>query len=98
DEDVNIGCILNKPGDILGLSQVDDVSGRVDLMGRAEPLGNRLQLIAAAGGKPDMSAFFGECFGSGRADAFRCACDQDTFAAQMEIHEISRLVGKYLEM
>ena len=41
----------------------------VDLVGRAQALGERLQLIAAAGGEAEMAAFFGKGFGRGRADA-----------------------------
>ena len=70
DEDVDVGGILRKPGNVLGLAQVDDMSRGVDLMGEAQALGERFQLIAAAGGKTEMSAFFGKGFGRGRADAF----------------------------
>jgi hypothetical protein len=48
-------------------------------------------LIAAAGRKPEMSTFFGKSLGSGCADAFRCAGDQDALAAQMKIHGVTRL-------
>jgi hypothetical protein len=37
-----------------------------------------------------MTAFFGKGFGRRRADALRCAGDQDAFAAQMKIHGITR--------
>jgi hypothetical protein len=63
----------------------------VDLVCRAQAIGQCLQLIAAAGGQHDMGAFFGERLGGGRADALRCARDQDALAAQMEIHGITRL-------
>ena len=65
-------------------------------MGGAQALGERLQLIAAAGGKPDMTAFLGENLRGGRADALRCAGYQDALAAQMEIHGMARLVGRGL--
>ncbi len=96
DEDIDVGSILHKPGDVLGLAQVDDVSRGVDLMGEAQAFGERLQLVAAAGREPDMAAFFGKGFGGGRANALRCACYQDALAAQMEIHGITRLVGRRL--
>ena len=49
DENVDIGCILHEPHDILRLAQIDDVGGGVDLMRRSQALRERLQLIAAAG-------------------------------------------------
>ena len=60
----------------------------VDLVRRAQPFGQRLQLIAAAGGQKEMATFLGEGFGGGGADALRCAGDQDALAAQMKIHGI----------
>jgi hypothetical protein len=68
----------------------------VDLVRRAQALGQRLQLIAAAGGKAEMAAFFGKGFGGGRTDAFRCAGDQDALAAQMEVHGIALSMGSRL--
>jgi len=44
--------------------------------------------------QPEMSAFFGERLGGGRADTLRGAGDQDAFAAQMEIHGITLLMGE----
>ena len=38
-----------------------------------------------------MAAFLGKGFGGGRANALRCAGDQDALAAQMQIHGITRL-------
>src|SRR5215216_5513226 len=55
-------------------------------MVRAQPVGERLQLIAAAGGEAKVAAFLGEGFGRGRANAFRGAGDKDALAAQMQIH------------
>ena len=81
---------------ILRLAQVDDMGGGVDLMRRAQPLGQRLQLIAAAGGEPEMAAFLGKGLGGGRANALRGAGDQDALAAQMKIHGIARLIGRRL--
>ena len=94
DEDVDIGGILHELRDIRGFAQVDDVGGRVDLMGRSQALHECLQLIAAAGRQTEMAAFFGKGFGGRRADALRCAGDQDAFAAQMKIHGIARLMGE----
>jgi hypothetical protein len=65
----------------------------IDLMGRAQTLRESLQLIAAAGRQPKMTAFFGKGFGGRRAEALGCAGDQDAFAAQMKIHGITRLMG-----
>jgi hypothetical protein len=36
---------------------------------RAQALGQRLQLIAASRGQPQVTAFLGKGFGGGRADA-----------------------------
>ena len=94
DEDVDVGGVLRQPRDVLRLAQVDDMGGGVDLVRRAQPLGQRLQLIAAAGGEPQMAAFLGKGFGGGRANALRCAGDQDALAAQMQIHGIARLDGR----
>ena len=79
--------------DVFRLAQVDDMGGGVDLVRRAQPLGQRLQLIAAAGGEHEVAAFLGEGFGGGRANALGGAGDQDALAAQMQIHGISRLLG-----
>ena len=89
---------LRQPRDVLGLAQVDDVGGGVDLVRRAQPLGERLQLVAAAGGEPEMAAFLGEGFGGGRADALRCAGDEDALAAQMQIHGITRCMGRSVDV
>ncbi len=67
------------------------MGGRADLVRRAQPLGQRLQLLAVAGGQHDVAAFLGKGFGRGRANALGGAGDQDAFAAQMQIHGISRL-------
>jgi hypothetical protein len=40
-----------------------------------------------------MSAFLGEGFGCGRANALRGAGDKDAFAAQMKVHGIARWIG-----
>jgi hypothetical protein len=90
DENVDVGCILYKPCDILRLAQIDDVRGGIDLMSRSQAFGQRLQLLAAARREPEMSAFFGKGFGGSRADALRCAGDQHALAAQMEVHGIAR--------
>src|ERR1700676_3489343 len=66
-------------------------------MRRAQPLAERLQLIAAAGRQPQMAAFFGEGFGGGRTNALRCAGDQDALATQMQIHGIFSLDRETLE-
>ena len=66
------------------------MGGGADLVGRAQALGQRLQLIAAAGREHDVTAFLGEGLGGGSANALRCAGDQDTLAAQMQIHGITR--------
>jgi hypothetical protein len=57
-------------------------------MRRSQPLGQSLQLVAAAGRKHEMATFFGKGFGGRRTNALRCACDQDALAAQMQIHGI----------
>ena len=79
-------AVLHQPLDVFGLAQVDEMGGRVDLVLRAQPVGQRLQLVAAAGGKPEMAAFLGEGFGGGRADALGGAGDENALAAQMQIH------------
>ena len=58
--------------------------------GRAQAIGQRLELVAVAGGEQQMGAFLGKGFGRGRANAFRGAGDEDAFAAQMKIHGIAR--------
>ena len=77
--------------EVLRLAQVDDMGGRADLVRGAQPLGQRLQLLAVAGGQHDVAAFLGKGFGRGRANALGGAGDQDALAAQMQIHGISRL-------
>ena len=67
------------------------MGGRADLMRGAQPLGKRFQLLAVAGGQHDVAAFFGKGFGRGRANALGGAGDEDTLAAQVQIHGISRL-------
>jgi hypothetical protein len=42
----------------------------LDLVRRSQPLGERLQLIAAAGGKKQMATFLGEGLGGGGTYAF----------------------------
>ncbi|MGY4291054.1 hypothetical protein ACVWXO_010320 [Bradyrhizobium sp. LM2.7] len=49
-------------------------------MRRAQALGQRLELIAAAGGEQQMAAFLGERLGGGCADALGRAGDQDALA------------------
>src|SRR6476620_7013801 len=65
---------------------------RVNLVSRAQPVGERLQLVAAAGGEAEVAAFFGEGFGGGCANTFGGAGDQDALAAQMQIHGNARLM------
>ena len=64
----------------------------VDLVGGAQPVGQRLQRIATAGGKQQVAAFLGKGFGGGRANALGGAGDQDAFAAQVQIHGFFLLV------
>ena len=96
DEDVDVGGIFHQPRNIRRVAQVDDMGGGIDLMGRAQALTERLQMVAAAGGKAEVAAFFGKGFGRGRADTLRCARDQDAFAAQMQVHGFFSLVGKLM--
>ena len=63
-------------------------------MRRAQPFGQRLQRIAAAGREQQMAAFLGEGFGGGGTYALRCARNQDALAAQMQIHGSSRLMRR----
>ena len=62
------------------------MGGRADLVRGAQPLGQRFQLLAVAGGQHDVAAFLGKGFGRGRANALGGAGDQDALAAQMQIH------------
>src|SRR5260370_23655030 len=66
--------------------------GRIDLVRGAQPIGKRLQRIAAAGGEPEVAAFLGKGFGGGGTNALGGAGDQDALAAQMQIHGITRLL------
>ena len=61
--------------------------------GEPQPVGERFQLLAVAGGQPDIAAFLGEGFGGGGANALGGAGDQNALAAQMQIHGNSRLLG-----
>ena len=92
DEDVDVGGILHQFLDVGWFSQVDDMRGRVDLVGRTQPVAQGFQLIAAAGGEPQVAAFLGKGLGRGRANALGGAGDQDTLAAQMQIHGNSRFM------
>ena len=69
DEDVDIGGFLHQAGNVLRLTEIDDMGRCVDLVCGAQALGQRFKLIAAAGGKQEVSAFFGEGFGRSFADA-----------------------------
>src|SRR3984893_7610759 len=60
----------------------------------AQPIGERLQLIATARCEPEVAAFFGKGFGGGRANALRGAGDEDALAAQMQIHGTTRWLGE----
>src|SRR5205814_7568489 len=93
DEDVDVGGVLCQSRKIGRISEVDDMGGGADLMGGAQPLGQRFQRIAAAGGEKKVAAFLGEGFGRGSADALGGAGDQDALAAQMQIHGNARLLG-----
>ena len=70
------------------------MAGRVDLVLRAQAIGQRLQRVAAAGGKAKVAAFLGEGFGGGRANALGGAGDENAFAAQMQVHGNTRLLWK----
>src|SRR6185437_359761 len=94
DEDVDVGGIFCQLCEIFRLAQVDGVCGGVDLVRLAQPLGQRLELVAAARRQHQMRAFLGKRFGGGRADALRCAGDQDALAAQMKVHGCCLLVGR----
>ena len=83
--------LLREPRDIVGLAQVDDVGGRVDLVLRTQPLGQRLELVAAAGGQAEVAAFLGEGFGRGGADALGGSGDEDALAGEMQIHGMTRV-------
>jgi hypothetical protein len=93
DQDVDVGGVLRQAHEVLALAQVDDMRGSVDLVRRTQAVGERLQLIAAAGGEEQMTAFLGKGFGGRGADALRCAGDEDALAAQMQIHGITRCSG-----
>ncbi len=93
DENVDVGGVLRQPGEVLRIAQVDDMRRGVDLVRPPQPFGQRLQRIAAAGREHEVAAFLGEGFGGGRADALRCARNQDALAAQMQIHGVSRVMG-----
>ncbi len=67
------------------------MGGGADLVRGAQPLGQRFQLLAVAGGQHDVAAFLGKGFGGGRANALGGAGNQDTLAAQMQIHGNTRL-------
>src|SRR5207248_7442733 len=67
DEDVDVGGVFHQSLDVLAFAQVDDVRGGVDLVCPAEPIGERLQLITAAGRQMEVTTFFGKGFGGGRA-------------------------------
>src|SRR5207249_8628261 len=58
-----------------------------------QPVGQRLQCVAAAGGEPQMAAFLGKGFGGGRANALGGTGDQDALAAQVQIHGFFSLAG-----
>src|ERR1041385_5135564 len=62
------------------------MAGRVDLVLRAQAISERLQRVAAAGGKATVAAFLGEGLGGGRANAFGGAGDENALAAQMQVH------------
>ena len=86
-------AVLHQLLDIGGIAQIGDMRRGVDLVGGAQPVGQRLQRIAAAGGEKQVAAFLGKGFGGGRANAFGRAGDEDALAAQMQIHGIFSLVG-----
>lgn len=69
DENVDINGYLYEARNVFRFAQIDDMGRCVDLVRRAQPLGQRLELIAVAGGEQEVSAFFGERFGGGFADA-----------------------------
>ena len=52
----------------------------------AQPVGERGELVAAAGGEEQMAAFLGKSFGGGGTDALGGAGDEDALAAQMQVH------------
>jgi len=90
---IDVGGLLYQARDVVRLAQVDDMGRGIDLVGRSQPLGNGLELIAAAGRKAEMAAFFGKGFGGRSPNALRGAGDQDAFAAQMKIHGTTLLMG-----
>jgi hypothetical protein len=93
DEDVGVISFFHQPRDVLGLAQIDDMGRGIDLVSRSQALGNGLELIAAAGRKAQVAAFFGKGFGGRSPNALRGAGDQDAFVAQMKIHGTPRLMG-----
>ena len=93
DENVDVGGVLRQPRNVFRFAQVGDVGGGVDLVLRAQPVGQRLQRLAAAGSQPQMAAFLGKGFGRGRANALGGAGDQDALAAQVQIHGFFFLAG-----
>jgi len=93
DEDVDVGGILHKPGDVLRFAQVNDMSRRVDLMRRSQPLGEGLQLVRRCGQLTGDGNLPRQGLGGGGTDALGRAGDQDALAAQMEIHGIALLMG-----
>src|SRR5437764_13756430 len=94
DEDVDVGGVLHQLLDVGSAAQVDDMAGRVDLVLRAQAISERLQRVAAAGGKAKVAAFLGEGLGGGRANAFGGAGDENALAAQMQIHGNTRLLER----
>lgn len=87
DEHVDVGGVLGEPRDILGLAQVHDARRGIDLVCGSQPVGQRLELLAATGSKQEMRTLFGKRLGGGCANALGRACDQDALATQMQIHK-----------
>src|SRR5262249_7061197 len=94
DEDVDVGGILHQFLDVRRVAQIHHVGGRIDLVLRSQAVGERLQLVAAAGGETKVTTFLGEGFGGGCADAFGGAGDENAFAAQMQVHGSTRCFKK----
>jgi len=60
---VDVGGVLREAGDVLALAQVDDMADCRRLVRRTQAVRERLQLIAAAGGHPQMTNLLQQSFG-----------------------------------
>jgi len=89
--------IRDHPRRLVGIAQVGDDCER-GIRDALQPGHRRIQIFLAARDQRDFGAAARKGFGTGEADPFRCAGDDDDLACKWVIHAVALLDGTMLSI